>query len=98
MKEVKMRIGRMGVRFFFGWGEEVRLPVSLYEDDLILFDESKENLKEMMGSFSRILKVSRNKSKEMVFLEEDASLCEVLVDGMRFECVSEFKYLGVCFG
>ena len=24
--------------------------------------------------------------------------CEVYVDGMRLEYVSEFKYLGMCFG
>ena len=47
MKEVKMAMGRMGVRFL----EEGRLPGLLYTDDLVLCRESKEDLKVMVGRF-----------------------------------------------
>ena len=45
----------------------------------------------------RGLKVSANKSKVMVLNEVEELECEVHVDGIRLEHVSEFKYLG-CFG
>ena len=47
MKEVKMGMGRRGVRVLEegrGW----RLPALLYADDLVLCDESKKNLTAMM--------------------------------------------------
>ena len=49
----------------------------------------------MMGHFvevcRRIVKVSADKSKVMVLNVEE---CEVCVDGMQLEDVSDFKYLG----
>ena len=50
MKEVKMGMGRMGVRF-----QEVRrewrLPGLLYTDDLVLCGGLEEDLKAMVGRF-----------------------------------------------
>ena len=40
------------------------------------------------------MKVNAGKSKEMVLNGEEGLECEVHVDGIRFEHVSEFKYLG----
>ena len=50
MKEVKMGIGRMGVRFLEE-GREWRLPGLLYADDLILRGELKEVIKVMVVRF-----------------------------------------------
>ena len=46
----------------------------------------------------KVLKVNADKSKVMVLGDEERLECEVLVHGTQLEHVSEFKYLGVCFG
>ena len=46
MKEVKMKMWRMGVRFLEE-GKEWRLPGLLHADDLVLCGQSEEDLKEM---------------------------------------------------
>ena len=43
------------------------------------------------------LKINACKSKVMVLCGEKGLVCEVCVDGMRLEGVSELKYLGRCF-
>ena len=48
MKEVKMCMGRMGVRFLKE-GREWKVPGLLYADDLVLCSESEEDLKVMVG-------------------------------------------------
>ena len=48
MKEVKMEMGRRGVRFLVE-GREWRLPGILYTDGLVLFRESEEDLRAMVG-------------------------------------------------
>ena len=48
IKEVKMRIGRRGVIFLEEW-REWRLPGLLYADDLVLYGESEEDLRAMVG-------------------------------------------------
>ena len=68
-----------------GW----RLLGLLYVDDLVLCDELEEDLRAMVGRFA-------GKSKVMVLGWEEMLECEVYVDGIRLEHVSEFKYLG-CF-
>ena len=55
-----------------------------------------------MGCFAEVcmrrgLKVNAGKSKVMVLGGEEGLECEVCIDGIRLERVSEFKYLG-CFG
>ena len=40
------------------------------------------------------MKVNAGKSKEMVLYGGEGLQCEVHIDGIRFEHVSEFKYLG----
>ena len=52
----------------------------------------------MVGRFAEVcrrrgLKVSAGKSKVMVLNGEEGLECEVRVDGIRLEHVSEFKYL-----
>ena len=61
--------------------------------------ESGEDLRVMVGRIAEVcrrrgLKVIVGKSKVMVLNEEEVVLCEVHVDGIRLEHVSEFKYLG----
>ena len=79
-------------------GREWRLPGLLYADNLVLCDESEEDLRAMLGWFvemcrKRSLKVSAGKSKVIVMNGEEGLECEVHVDGIRLEHVSEFKYL-----
>ena len=56
----------------------------------------------IVGRFAEVcrrrgVKVNGGKSKVMVLNGEEGLECEVHVDGIRLEHVSEFKYL-VCFG
>ena len=44
------------------------------------------------------LKVSADKSKVVVLSGEEGLECQVLVDGLRLEHMSEFKYFGCDFG
>ena len=71
----------------------------LYADDLVLCGESEEDLRVMVGRLAevckrRVLKVNAGKSKVMVLNGEDGLECEVDVDGIRLEHISEFKYSG----
>ena len=83
----------------FQEGREWRLPGLLYVDDLVLCGESEEDLKAMIARFvqvcRRVLKVTADKSKVMVLVEEEKLECEVCIDGIRLEHVSEFKHF-VC--
>ena len=98
IKEVKMGMGRRGVRFMEE-GTKCRLPGFLYADDLFLCGESEEDLKAMVGRFVEVcrrrgLKVNAGKRKVMLINGEEGLECEVHVDGVRLEHVSEFRYLG----
>ena len=93
MKEVKMGMGRKGVRFLDD-GREWKLPGLLYEDNLVLCGELEEDL--MVGWFAEVcrkrgLKVNADKSKVMVLNGEVELECEVHIDRIRLEHVSEFK-------
>ena len=96
MKEVKMGMGRSGVRFLEE-GRERRLPDHLHTDDLILCGETEEDLRAMVGRFvemcrRRSLKVNVGKRRMMILNGEEGLECEVYVDRIRLEHVSEFKY------
>ena len=54
IKEVKMGMGRMGVRFQ-GEGREWKLPGLLYSDYLDLYGESEEGLKAIVERFVRFV-------------------------------------------
>ena len=93
-----MGVGRRGVRFTEEW-REWKLPGLLYADDLVLCGESEEDLRAMVVRFVKVckrrgLKINAGKSKVMVMNGEEGLECEVHVDGVRLENVSEFKYLG----
>ena len=80
---------------------EWRLPGILYKDDLVLCGESEDDLIVTVKRFAEVcrrrgLKVNAGKSKVMVMNGEEGLECEVHVDGIRLEHVSEFQYLG-CF-
>ena len=80
-------------------GSEWRLSGLLYADDLVLCVEPEEDLRAMVGRFAEVckrrgLKINAVKSKVMVLNGEERLECEVHVDGIRLEHVSEFKYLG----
>ena len=96
--EVKMGMGRRGVRFQEegrGW----RLPGLLCADDLVSCGESGEDLRAIVGRFNEVcrrrgLKVNAGKSNVMVLGGEEGLECEVYVNGIRLEHVSEYTYLG----
>ena len=74
------------------------MPGLLYADDLVLCGELGEDLRVMVGWFAEVcrrgLKVNAGRSKVMVLNGEEGLECEVHVDGIRLEHVSEYKYLG----
>ena len=81
MKEVKMGMGRWGVRFQEE-GREWRLPFLSYEDDLVLCGEKEEDLRGMVGRFvevcrRRSLKANTGKSKVMLLVWELFKLCRL---------------------
>ena len=87
MKDVKMEMGRRGVRFQEE-EREWRLPGLLYADHLVLCGELQEDLRAMVGHFvnvctRRSLKVNAGKSKVMV-LGGEGGECKVCEDGMRW--------------
>ena len=66
---------------------------------MVLCDESEEDLRAMLGRFVEVcrrrgLKANAGKSKMTVLNGKEGLECEVHVDGIRLEHVSEFKYLG----
>ena len=69
----------------------------MYVDDLVLCDESEENLSVMVGRFAEVcrkgLEVNAGKSKVMVLNGEEGLEGKVYVDGVRLDHISEFKYL-----
>ena len=70
-------------------GRELRLPGLLYEDDLVLCCELKDDLRVMMGHFVEVcrrgLKVNAVKSKVMVLNGEEGFECYVYVDRIHLE-------------
>ena len=98
MKEVKMGMGRRGVRFLED-GREWRLPGLFYANGSVLCCESEEDLSVIVRWFVEVcrrrgLKVNSGKSRVMVLNGEEGLEYEVHIDGIRLEHVSEFKYLG----
>ena len=98
MKKAKIGMEKRGVRFMEE-GRKWKVPSLLYANDLVLCGESEEDLRAMVGRFVELcrrrgLKVNAGKSKVMVMIGEEGLECEVHVDGVRLERVSEFKYLG----
>ena len=82
-KDVKMGIERTGVRFQEE-GREWGLPGLFYADDLVLCDESEEELRAMVGRFAKVcrrkgLKVNAGKSKVILLGGEEGLECEVCV-------------------
>ena len=75
------------------------MPGILYANDLVLCDELEEDIRAVLGRFvemyrKRGLKVNACKRKGIVLRGEEGLECEVSVNMIRFEHVSEFKYLG----
>ena len=80
-------------------GREWRLPGLMNADDLVLCGESEEDLRAMVGCFAEVcrragLKVNVGKTKVMVLGGEEGLECEVYINGIRLEHVSDFKCLG----
>ena len=78
------------------------MPGLLYADDLVLYGESEEDLRVMVGWFAEVCKrreqkVIAGRSKVMVLNEEEGLECEVHVDGIRSEHLRIY-IIGVCFG
>ena len=78
-----MGMGRVEVRFL----EMIWFCMASWE----------KNLGAMVGHFDEVyrrgLKINADKSKVMVLNGEKGMECEVSMDGMRLEHMSEFKYL-----
>ena len=88
MKELKIGMGRRGER---------RLSRFSYADDGFMWRVRGRPTK--IGHFVEVcsrkgLKVNAVKSKVMVLDGEEGLECEVCVDGIRLEYISEFKYWG----
>ena len=98
-KEVKMGMGRRGVRFLED-RREWRLPGLLYAVDLVLCGELEEDLRVMLGWFAEVyrrgLKVNGDKSKVMVLNGKEVSECEVHVDGICLEDVLNLNMSVFC--
>ena len=62
MKEVKMGMGRRGVRFLED-GRYWRLPGLLYTDDLVLCGESEEELRSMVGRFAEVCRRGQSRCR-----------------------------------
>ena len=80
-------------------GREWKLPAFCMQMSFFLCGESEEDLGIMVGRFVEVcgrkgLKVNSGNSKLMVLVREEGLECEVYVEGIRLEHVSEFKYLG----
>ena len=93
MKEVRIGMGRRGVRFKED-GRKWRSPGLLYADDLILCGESEEDLREMVGRFAEVcrrrgLKVNAGKSKVAVLNGEE---------GLKREVYIRWDSFRSCFG
>ena len=89
MKDLKMGMGRRGVKFHEE-GREWRCSGLLYADDLVLCGESEEDLRAMVGLFVEVcrrrrLKVNVGKSKVMVLRGEEGLECEFSLDRIRLE-------------
>ena len=83
MNEVKMGMGRRGVRFMEE-GREWRLPGLLYADDLVLCGESEEDQRAMGGWFVEVCRRRGLKVNEDNINEWRGGIeCEVHVDGVR---------------
>ena len=59
-----------------------------YADDLVLYGESEEDLRVLVGRFTEVcrrrrLKVNVGKGKVMVLNREEGLECELHVDGIR---------------
>ena len=72
------------------------MPGLLNPNDLVLYGESEEDLRAMVGLSAEVcrrrgMKVNAGKSKVMVLGGEKRLECEVCVDGIRLEHVLEFK-------
>ena len=81
-------------------GREWRLP-DLFVDDLVLCSESEEDLRAVVERFAEVcrrrgFKVNADKNIVMVLNGVEGLECEVHVDGVHLELVSEFKYLVGC--
>ena len=77
---------------------EWKLPGFLYADDLVLCGESEEDLRVMVGQFVEVcrrrgLNINAGKSKVILMNGKERLECEIYVDGIHLEHVSEFKYL-----
>ena len=93
-----MGMGRRGVRFLEN-RRELRLPGLLYADNLVQCVELEEDLRVIVGGYAEVcrrrgLKINAGKSMVMVLNGEERLECEVHVDGICLEYVSELKYLG----
>ena len=86
---------KKGSEIHGGW-ERVKIAWPI--DDLVLCDKSEEELREMVGRFAEMcrrrgLKVNAGKGKVMGLDGEEGLECEVHIDWIHLEHVSEFKYL-----
>ena len=84
----------LAVQCIYGWsdedgdGREWRLLVLLYADDLVLWDESEEGLRAVVGRFAEVCRrrgLKLNVGKSKVLNGEEGLGCEVHVDGIRLE-------------
>ena len=71
----------------------------MYADELVLCGESEEEMRVIVGRFIEVcrrrgLRLNVSKSIVKVMNGKEGLECEVRVDGISLEPVSELKYLG----
>ena len=94
---VNIGMGKRGVRFQEGGKSGYFLTLCMQMT--VLYSKLEEDLRLMVGYFVEVcrrggLKVNAGKSKVIMLGGEEGLECEVCVDGICLEYVSEFKYLG----
>jgi len=81
---------------------EVRIPILMFADDMVLMAESEEELEGMMERVKDFcdqwrLEVNTGKTKVMVVCQDGGQVASVHYGDEELECVREFTYLGTMF-
>ena len=98
-KEVKMGMGRIGMKFLEE-GREWILPGLLHAENWIFCGVAEEDLKVMMRRFVEVcrrrgVKVNKNKNKVMVIGGEEGLECDIPGDGYNWSKCQSLNILDV---
>ena len=82
-------------------GDE-RVPILLFADDMVLMDESEEELKKLVDGVEDYCKewhlgVNIDKTKVLVVSKDGGKKAKVELEQAELECVEKYPYLGTLF-